>query len=160
MAVTPLHEVPGLLGSSQAALPLTGAESRATIEFSPEGKRGAALLLAAPPSLRGRLYLVLERLRGTLDATILQVYVGWSADARPSLLAGSWGLFGLRMASQPHAGEPGKGLDKSFDITALLSSAPPDAGAELSVRIVPNRPLPTPAKLVVERLSVAYRPPS
>ncbi|MGI4823639.1 MAG: hypothetical protein ACRYFV_20710 [Janthinobacterium lividum] len=160
MAETPFHEVPGLLGSSQTALPITGTESRTTIQFSPEGKRGAAMLLAAAPSSRGRLYLVLERLRGTLDATILQVYVGWNVDALPHLLVGSWGLFGLRMASLQYAGEPGNGLDKSFDITALLSSALPDAGAELSVRIVPNRPLPAPAKLVVERLSVTYRPPN
>lgn len=160
MAETSFPELPNLLGSSQAALPITGTGSRTLIPLSPEGKQRAAMLRTADPSSRGRLYLVLERLRGSLDATVLQVYVGWGADAQPHLLAGSWALFGLRMASLQHAGKAGNGLTKSFDITDLLSSAPPEAGAEVSVRIVPNRPVPATTKLVVERISVVYGPPA
>src|SRR6516165_1113715 len=75
-----------------------------------------------------RVYLILENIRGTYDATILNVYIDVPEDASQGdhrhLLAGSVGLYGLRRASIQHGEDGGLGLTFVLDITRILIEQP------------------------------------
>ena len=108
-----------------------------------------------------RVYLILENIRGTYDATILNVYINVPEDASQAdhrnLLAGSVGLYGLRRASIQHGEEGGLGLTFVLDITPILIEQPAGKSPyanEIRVSIVPNRQLPDPAEVVVGRVSI------
>jgi tyrosinase len=110
---------------------------------------------------RDRVYLISGNIRGTYDATILNVYINVPEDASPgdhrNLLAGSVGLYGLRRASIQHGEDGGLGLTFVLDITPILIEQPaaksPDAN-EIRVSIVPQRQLPDPTDVVVGRVSI------
>ncbi|MFD2719555.1 hypothetical protein ACFST9_12575 [Hymenobacter monticola] len=157
-AATPTTD-PNLLGASAAPLVIRSEGSSAVVKLLAGGQRRLTALLAAGQKPGDRVYLVLEHIRGRHDAAVLNVYLGSSA-ASAQLLAGSRALFGLRMASlSPGQDEKqGAGLNVSIDVTQVLfdvlGTAP--LGAEISVSIVPSRPLPEAASLVVERISLHY----
>jgi hypothetical protein len=149
-----------LLGTSAAPLAIRNEASSSTIRFSTEGRHQLAVLWATDPELRGQLYLKLNHLRGSHDAVMLNVYVALFTDTirHPPILAGSWALYGLRMASLQHADSSGTGLSKSFPVTQLLPAWLVSSNATLSVSIVPSHPLPESANLVLEGISLYYLP--
>jgi hypothetical protein len=160
MVETSLPEGTSLLGTSLAPLPIRGEESSIIVKLGIEGHRLLASFLAASQEPRSRVYLILEHIRGNYDATMLNVYISLSANIntqhRNRLLVGSKALFGLRMASLKHAENPGEGLTASFDITPLLLGLLDPLGTEVSINIVPSRPLPESVDLVVEQVSLYH----
>jgi tyrosinase len=113
-------------------------------------------------ALPDRVYLVLENIRGTYDAGILNVYINVPEDASQGgdvrdLLAGSVGLYGLRRASVQHGEDRGLGLSFVLDITRILFEQPaaksPYAN-EIHVSIVPQPQLPNAVEIVVGRVGI------
>jgi tyrosinase len=154
-----------LVGSNDSALPLKGASTSTTVKMDVQAraKVSASLAASSVPPAPDRVYLNLENVRGTRDATALSVFVdlpeGASPADHPELLAGTVGLFGLRRASTPGGQHVGGGLSFLLDISAIVDrlhlGGALNADA-LRVTIVPNRPLPDEPDVVVGRVSV-YR---
>ena len=110
-----------------------------------------------------RVYLNLENVRGTSDASVLSVYINLPDEARPAehpeLFAGSVGLFGLRSASRKDSGHAGQGLTFLLDITPIVDRLHSKQAFDvnsLRVRIVPDKPIPDASKITIGRISV-YR---
>jgi tyrosinase len=110
-----------------------------------------------------RVYLNLENVRGTRDATALSVFInlpeGSNPADHPELLAGTVGLFGLRRATVASGQHVGGGLNFLLDISPIVDQL--HLGGALTadalrVTIVPNRAVPDDADVVIGRVSV-YR---
>lgn len=153
-----------LVGSNETALPITGASTSTTVKLDREvqNRVSASLAAASAQPSPDRVYLNLENVRGTRDATALSVFVnlpeGSNPADHPELLAGTVGLFGLRRATVANGQHVGGGLSFLLDISPIvdqlhLSAANLDS---LRVTIVPNRPVAGGADIVVGRVSV-YR---
>ena len=154
-----------LMGANQAAIPIKGAGTSTSVKLDAGVRRkvSASLAPASEAAEPDRVFLHLENVRGTFDASVLSVYINLPEGARPGdhpeLLAGSVGLFGLRKSSLEDGAHGGQGLTFVMDITKIvdalhLSNAlTVDA---LPVRIVPHRPIPEQANITVGRVSV-YR---
>jgi tyrosinase len=152
-----------LLGANADELEIKGAGAHTVIRLNTDVHRN----LAASPAntswetARDRVYLILENIRGTRDATVLNVYVNLPEAASPgdhrNLLAGSVGLYGLRRASIRLGEDGGLGLTSVLDITRILiepTAAKSTSANEIRVSIVPNRQLPNAAGIVVGRVSI------
>lgn len=157
-----------LLGSSTAPLPVAGAGVQTTVQLTPAGQRYLATGPSATASEAApvQVYLALENVRGTRDATLLNVYLalpsGGQTGAHHLLLAGGAALYGLRRASNPQGSNRG-GLTLVFDITPLLEELQvPQVlqSNEFRVSIVPDRPLADTSDIVIERVRLFRLPPS
>jgi len=154
-----------LVGASQQAIPIKGAGASTSVKLDAGVRRKVAASLAmasetAPPD---RVFLNLEDVRGTHDASVLSVYINLPEGANPSdhpeLLAGSVGLFGLRRASEVDGEHGGQGLNFILEITKIIDALhlnhTLDADA-LQVRIVPYRAVPDEEQITVGRVGI-YR---
>lgn len=157
-----------LLGASPLSLAIRGEGVRCILRLGDEGQRqlAAAFPEALHRASQDQVYLLLENIRGTRDATVLNVYINLPAGENPGpypqRLAGSAGLFGLRMASLRYEENPGEGLTFLFDVTTQVReqvAAQPGPVAEIHLSIWPDTPLPDSSDLVVGRVSL-YRIPS
>ena len=134
-----------LLGSSDSELPVSeGAETaRVAIAARPERNWSASFNEAAmaedQPGEPDRVFLVLENIRGTEDARILDVYVHAPGQTQEAL-AGSVSLFGLDAASDPDGAHGGGGLSKTLEVTGLFDQLRVEgkSPSELEVRIAPR----------------------
>jgi tyrosinase len=152
-----------LLGSNSEELEIKGLAAHTLVRFTDEGRRKllAGLPKTAAESSRSQLYLVLENIRGTNDASVLNISISLPEDARPGehrdLVAGAVGLYGLRRASLGTGQNRGSGLSFVLNITRLLSdlleTRSLDANA-ICVSIAPNRQLGNSADIVVGRVSI------
>ena len=105
-----------------------------------------------------RMHVALEHVRGTNDATVLRVFLRPAQspaghEAAETFLV-SAGLYGLRRASAPGAGN---GLHCQLDVTdhaALLLRAIRDQAGRLALAIRPQRPLPDGTSISIERISL------
>lgn len=167
---------PELLGVSPGGLKLGGAGAHTAVRLLPGAMPSSSSLSPPRPGFAAaggaparaeqaaaseRVYLHLENIRGTQDATVLSVYLNLPEGARPgdhdALLAGSIGLYGLRQASVPRGGAEGPGLSTVMNITALLAHLPATSGRdarEIRVSLVPDHPLSEPAEITVGRVAV------
>ena len=154
-----------LVGSNETALPIKGASTSTTVKLDPEvrSRVSASLAAASAEPAPDRVYLNLENVRGTRDATALSVFInlpeGSNPADHPELLAGTVGLFGLRRATVASGRHVGGGLNFLLDISPIVDRLHLGSGASLDalrVTIVPNRPVPESADVVVGRVSV-YR---
>lgn len=155
----PAHAIS--LGTVAGPLPVVGAAVHATLPLTAQGRYLLADWTAAAP---GQLYLVLDQVRGTHDATVLQVYLnlppGEPPAAAPQQRVDSVALFGLRRASVPDSAGPGPGLSLLLDVTRLAAGLEAQAPSALRVSLVPNRPLPPTSDLVVGQIGLYLLPPS
>jgi tyrosinase len=152
-----------LLGVNSNELEIKGSGAHTVVRLNTNvlHNLAASRVKNSGSALRDRVYLILENIRGTYDATILNVYINVPEDASQgnhrNLLAGSVGLYGLRRASIQHGEDGGLGLTFVLDITSILIEQPaaksPYAN-EIRVSIVPQRQLPDPADVVVGRVSI------
>ena len=154
-----------LVGASPEAVSLSSTGARTSVKLDRDVRRKVTESLAAateavPPD---RLFLNLENVRGTHDASVLSVYVnlpeGASPADHPELLAGSVGLFGLRRASMEEGAHAGQGLNFVLDITRIVDALHLRDAFDvetLPVRIVPHGPIPEQAQITVGRVSI-YR---
>src|SRR6185369_8315698 len=94
-----------LMGSNETALPIKGARTSTTVKLDLQVRSKVSESLAAASALTrpDRVYLNLENVRGTGDATALSVFINLPEASNPAdhpdLLAGTVGLFGLRRAT-------------------------------------------------------------
>lgn len=157
-----------LLGTSSRELEIKGSGAHTIVRLTADGRRKllAGLGDTAAASLRRRVYLMLENIRGTNDASVLSAYINLPEDARPgehrALMAGAVGLYGLRRASIRAGENEGSGLTFVLDITkilgGLLAANSLDADA-IRVSIVPHRHLGDSTGIVVARVSIFSIPP-
>jgi tyrosinase len=155
-----------LVGANTEALSLTGTSLNTSVKLDNvvRNKVSASLLRATETAAApDRMYLKLENIRGTHDASVLNVYVNVPANespgAHPELLAGTIGLFGLRRSSMQDGRHGGAGLSFVLDISDIVDrlhlSQQLTADA-LRVTVVPNQPVPADAAITVGRISL-YR---
>jgi tyrosinase len=154
-----------LVGANQAPLPVTGAgaSTSVTLDAGVRRKMSASLAAATESAPPDRVFLNLENVRGTHDASVLSVYINLPPGARPAehpeLLAGSIGLFGLRRASLTEGAHAGRGLNFVLDITQIVDVLHLGNALDvdtLRVTIVPHRQIPDQAEITVGRISI-YR---
>jgi tyrosinase len=154
-----------LVGATQRAIPIKGSGATATVRLDAGvlNKVSSSLALASETAAPDRVYLNLEDVRGTFDASVLSVYInlpkGANPGDHPELLAGSVALFGLRRASFEDGQHGGGGLSFVLDITKIVDALHVNNALNvdsLQVSIVPNRSLPDNAQITVGRVSI-YR---
>ena len=154
-----------LVGSNETALPIKGDSTSTTVKLDSEVRKkvSASLAAASAQAVPDRVYLNLENVRGTGDATALSIFINLPDGANPAdhpeLLAGTVGLFGLRRATVARGQHVGGGLNFLLDISPIVDQLhlSNTLNAEtLRVTIVPNRPLSDKADVVVGRVSI-YR---
>jgi tyrosinase len=155
-----------LLGASLAALPVkgSGAKTAVTLNTQVRDKVAASLASASFAQPPDRVYLALENIRGTRDSSVLNVYInlpdGANANQHPELLAGSVGLFGLRIASSQTGEHGGSGLSFTLDISNIVDRMYADKAfnmGSIAVTIIPHRPLPDASDITIGRVSVYRR---
>lgn len=152
-----------LLGANSDELKINSSGAQAVVKLNTDLHRNPLVGLVDPsgnPS-RDRIYLVLENIKGTQDATVLNVYLNLPEGKNPGdyhhLLAGSVGLYGLRRASIQPGEDGGLGLTFVLDITQILIEQPAamSPGAdEIRISILPHPQLPDLTNVVVGRLSI------
>jgi tyrosinase len=154
-----------LVGASQAAIPIKGAGVRTTLNLNTNARRRVAASLARAPQTAApdRVFLHLENVRGTRDATVLSVYVNLPEGAKPAdhpeLLAGTVGLFGLHGASMKDGKHGGQGLDFVLDITKIVDALHLNNALDtdsLNVTIIPRQAVPEEVQITVGRIGI-YR---
>lgn len=123
------------------------------------------LAAAAPAASKepDRIFLNLENIRGSNDATVLRIYVNLPKLAKPAdhpeLLAGTIGLFGVSQASKTDDAHAGSGITHVLDITRIIDELhlAGDLNLDhLNVRVVPRTPLDERSDVTIGRISV-YR---
>jgi tyrosinase len=154
-----------LVGANQEALAIKGSGAHTTVRLDTEvrHKVSTSLARAAQTAAPDRVFLNLENVRGTHDASVLSVYInlpeGASPSEHPELLAGSVGLFGLRRASLKDGRHGGQGLSFVLEITKIIDALYLNKAldvASLQVRIVPHQAVPEQAQITIGRVSI-YR---
>ena len=153
----PTLKGPVLLASSNGAISVQSDGTE--ISLAPEPGAAAATEWAEALSAGGgpgpamRMHVALEHVRGDNDATVLRVLLRLaepqaSHEAAETFLA-SAGLYGLRRASTPGAGE---GLHCQLDVTShaapLLRAMRGNAG-RLDLAIRPHRSMPAGAAISI-----------
>ncbi|KAF3995892.1 tyrosinase family protein [Glaciimonas immobilis] len=118
--------------------------------------------ISTPPD---QLYLKLENVRGTQDATVLRVYIDLPVHADRDTLrahyAGSVGLFGLRSASVKNGAHGGAGLTFVLDISRFVDKLHVKnklSSGRIKVNLVRSNELPQSTDIEVGRVSI-YRQP-
>jgi len=101
-----------------------------------------------------RLYVALEGIRGTFDATVLQVHFAGT-------YLGSVALYGLRIASSPRSDGTGAGLTGYIDITSqaqriIGQALAPDAQLKLSIH--PHHALPQGIEISIQSICLYAEP--
>ncbi len=154
-----------LVGASQNAVSVKGSGVHAPVTLEPavRNKVSANLKAASEVAPPDRIFLKLENVRGSRDASVLSVYINLPTDANPDdhpeLLAGTVGLFGLRLASSPNAKHGGEGLTFSLEITKIVDALYLDGKLDqdsLRVTVVPDKPIPDQSAIIIGRISI-YR---
>jgi tyrosinase len=154
-----------LVGANQEVLPIKGSGALTTVKLNSDVRATISASLAAAPQTAApdRVFLNLENVRGTHDASVLSVYINLPAGAKPGdhpeLLAGSVGLFGLRGASFKDGKHGGQGLSFVLEITKIIDALHLSNALNvdsLQVTIVPHRAVPEQAQITIGRVSI-YR---
>jgi tyrosinase len=154
-----------LVGASQEPVSVKGSSVRTSVQLNPavRSKLSANLAAASETAPPDRVFLRLENIQGTQNAPVLAVYLnlppGANPNDHPELLAGSVGLFGLRLASAPGGRHAGQGLSFTLDITRIVDALHLSNSLNqdsIQVTIVPHRPIPDQAPITIGRVSI-YR---
>ena len=150
-----------VLGANSGELEIKGSGAHTIVKLTANGQRHLSALLSKTNAEPTPVYLGLENIRGTFDATVLNAYIGLPENARgsdhPDLLIESVGLYGLRMASVRQEGNVGEGLTFILEITPILLdllASKSVSAEEIRVSILPDRGLPDSVTIVVGRVSI------
>ena len=153
-----------LVGVNQQALPITGSGASTSVQLNADvrSKVIASFAKASETTPPDRVFLNLDNIRGTRDASVLSVYINLPVGAKPSdhpeLLAGSVGLFGLRRASLTDGQHAGVGLSFVLDITKIIDALHLKGALDVDsfqVRIVPHNAVPDQAQITIGRVSIS-----
>ena len=154
-----------LVGASKVALTIHGPATHTMVKLDHEMKGSVvqSLLEASVEALPDTVYLKLENVQGTADASILSVYAnlpeGSNPNNHPECFVGSISLFGVRRASMENGDHGGQGLTFVLDITTVFDAmhiADELASDSLRVSIFPDNDLSAETPITVGRISV-YR---
>jgi tyrosinase len=157
-----------LLGASEQSFKIKGRVSRASVKLDQKVRQKTVRSLAAvaesvQDAVPDNVYLKVENVRGTFDATVLSVYVNLPEGAKPrdnpQYLAGNVALFGLRMASAKDGKHAGEGLTFVLNITPVIDALHLSHSLDvdsLHVSVIPADELPDEADITVGRISL-YR---
>jgi len=165
VAAVPTGKNVELVGASSGPLKIAGSEAATSIQLDAgaRNKVSQSLALAAQAAAPApdRVFLNLENVRGLVDSTALDVYVGLPDGANPAdhpeLLAGSIALFGVRKASIADEEHAGQGLTLVLEITNIVDALHLGNAFDVSalnVRIVPENPVPEDAQISIGRVSI------
>jgi len=158
-------KVTELLGASARPLKISGRVSKAAVKLDAgvRQKTTRSLAMAAKTAAPDNVYIKVENVRGTFDATVLSVYLDLPEGAKPGenrqYLAGNIALFGLRRASMKDGQHAGEGLTFILDATPVIDQLhlKNEFDVEsLQVSVIPADPLPENADITVGRISI-YR---
>ena len=146
-----------LVGANQESLPIRGSDIRTSVQLDSGVRRKVSASLSAvglegvgPAAEPDRVFLNLENVRGLVDSTTFQVYIGES-------LAGSLAMFGVRKASLTEGVSAGQGLTFTLEITKIVDALHLSNSLDvdsLNVRIVPTQPVPDEAQISIGRVSI------
>ncbi|WP_312076764.1 tyrosinase family protein [Chryseobacterium sp.] len=144
-----------LVGANQGAFEVKNTASNVKVNFSDTAfkKVTKSFLKASVTEIPDRIYLVLENVKGNINANTLEVSVN---DQH----AGFISLFGLRNASlgDSHGGR--NGLSFSLDITQIIDQLHLENNLEnvnsLDVKVAPDNEILPDTKITVGRISI-YR---
>jgi tyrosinase len=165
VAAQPARTSLELVGTNTGPVPISGTGTSTTVQLDTDVRQKVArsLATAAESSAPDRVYLNLENVRGTQDATALSVFInlpeGANPGDHPELLAGTVGLFGLRRASLTDGRHLGGGLSFLLDISPIVDRMHLDNALNtdnIRVTIVPNHQVPDSAPITIGRISI-YR---
>jgi tyrosinase len=119
--------------------------------------------LAGGPAEPDRIFLNLQNVRGTNDATAFAVYInvpeGDDPAKHPELKAGNVGLFGLSKASAMDGAHAGDGLNFAIEITHVIDTLHLRGALDvnqLHVSLVPRTPVPDKSPVSIGHISI-YR---
>ena len=165
VAAVPTGKNVELVGASSGPLKIAGSEAATSVQLDAgaRNKVSQSLTLAARAAAPApdRVFLNLENVRGLVDSTALDVYVGLPDGANPAdhpeLLAGSIALFGVRKASIADEEHAGQGLTLVLEITNIVDALHLGNAFDVSalnVRIVPENPVPEDAQISIGRVSI------
>lgn len=150
-----------LIGTVPHPVEIKGGGTDVQLVVTSEGlkKLSAARNAATHAVTNGHIYLTLENILGTRDATILKIYLSFreNAPGDDRLLAGSVGLFGLRRASAGLGEKQGPGLDLLLDITPTITGIPATKAGEpyeMRIGIVPEAELSAASDIVIGKISL------
>jgi len=164
-ATVPTGKNVELVGANQESLPIKGAGASTSVKLDAgvRNRMRASLTEASETAPPDRVFLRLENVHGSHDASVLSVYINLPAGAKPGdhpeLLAGTVGLFGLHSASFAEGKHGGQGLNFVLDITKIVDALHLNNALgidSLRVSIVPVKPVPDNAQITVGRVSI-YR---
>lgn len=151
---------PVLLASSgdNIAVQAEGIELSLTPEPAAVAEWAGTLPTGGAPGPAIRMHVGLEHVRGSNDATVLRVFLRpaepQAGHEEAETFLASAGLYGLRRASAPGAGD---GLHCQLDVTdhaALLLRAMRSQAGALMLAIRPHRPMPDGTSISIERISL------
>lgn len=152
-----------LLGASQTLREVPGAGFETVLRLEAGAHRNLVEHIVAGGA-KPRVYLLLENIQGTRDATVLNAYLGLPDGALPGehagLLGGSVGLYGLRRASLRHDPDGGSGLSFVLDVTEIFLGLPPARSLkdnEVRVSVVPRRTSSGADDLLVGRVALFWQ---
>lgn len=141
-----------LVGANQQSLKISGTgDVHSAVRLNKDVQRkvrASFAAAAAPEQAPDRVFLNLENVRGSNDATTLNVYVN-------ERLAGNVSFFGVRRASMPEHG--GKGRTLVLEITNIVDDLHLQGGFDLDkldIRIEPLTPVPEDANVSIGRMSI------
>lgn len=144
-----------LVAANQGSFEIKNAVTKTTVNFSDKGlkKVSTSLLRASADEIPDRIYLVLENVKGNINANTLEVSVN-------NQHIGFISLFGLRNASLDDSHGGGNGLSFSLDITNIIDQLHLENDLDhlksLDVAITPDNEILSDVKITVGRISV-YR---
>ena len=152
-----------LLGAGKGGFNLTGSGASTTVQLdhAVRAKVSSSLGMAGGPVVPDRIFLNLENVRGTNDATSFGVYInvpdGEDPAKHPDHKAGNVALFGLSKASAMDGPHVGDGLTLVVDITHVIDTLHL-AGQlnvnQLHVRLVPNKPVPDAKPITIGNIRI------
>ncbi|WP_322049786.1 DUF7868 domain-containing protein [Paraburkholderia bannensis] len=147
------------LASSKASIVVNAAGVEVPLHIDDDA---AALLAGTDAAATVRLYLLLEQVRGTLDATVLQIYLRHPDPARSgqhgALFMGSIALYGLRRAT---SASPDRGMVCILDISAhdtVLRPAIARGDTQFELYVRPHPPLQTGTSIDIGRIGICIEP--
>lgn len=162
------HGAVDLLGTNQDTVRLTD-KTAATVPVQLDSAARHAVTLsfnaASPSKLPDQVYLRLDRVRGTFDAEVVEVYIDLPAQPQAEDLrrchAGNVALFGMRLASTDHGPHGGEGLSFILDVSHLfdqLHLRDKLSGDQVQVTLRRHHGRPGSGQVTVGRVSLFRQP--
>lgn len=155
---------PSLVGATKDRIRIVGSGTgpvQLRMDVQENRSMVQSIEMATLSNLPDQVYLKLENIRGTLDATVLSVFINLpespSVESLRAHHAGDVSLFGLRRASVTESEHAGQGLTALLDVSHVmddLQNRQELTGDQIQVSLRPNNALPPGKEINVDRVSL------